>query len=87
MKSRSIAKTRTHEKCDFPYIKTPEDKHLVVLGLSKLKKKKTKTGVAGLGDDDSDQHDEYSFNDTVDDMDYDIVEAEPDYYNDNYDQI
>ena len=84
MKSRSILKTKTHEMCEFNYIKTYEDRHLAVLGLNK-KKKKTKTGIAGLDDDDSDQHDEYTFDDSADDMDYSIIDAEDNYVNDNYD--
>ena len=60
-----------HEKCTFPYIKMPEDKHLKVLGMDKKKKKANK----GYDDDDSQEHDEYEFDDEMDQMDYDIVDA------------
>ena len=75
MKSREIPKIRTHEMCSFPYIKVNEDKQLKVLGLDK-KKKKTRTGIAGLDEDDSQGHDEYSFDEEMDEMDYEIVDAE-----------
>jgi hypothetical protein len=70
MKSRSIQKMLVHEKCSFPYIKMPEDKHMKVLGVDKKKKK----GPAGY-DDDNQTHDGYSFYDEMDEMDYDIVDA------------
>jgi len=67
MKSRGIQRMLVHEKCSFPYIKTPEDKHLKVLGVDKKKKKGA--------DEDSQEHDGYSFDDEMDEMDYEIVDA------------
>lgn len=65
MKSRGIQKVTGHEKCEFPYIRTFEDKQLAILGLEKKKKR-----------DDEEDRDEYDFDEELDEMDYDIVDAD-----------
>lgn len=66
MKSRGIQITK-HEKCEFPYIITYEDKQLNMLGLGKGKKKKLNQV------EEESEEDEYDF-DEQDEMDYQIVE-------------
>lgn len=70
MKSRAIHKVSQHEKCEFRYIQKFEDKHLKILGIEKKKKKKSQIG--GMDDSEEEEHDEYSFNEDEDDMDYSI---------------
>lgn len=75
MTSRNIKRIESHEKCQFAYIKTFEDKQLAVLGLNK-KKKKTKMGMAGLDETDEEQLE--SFDNSIEDMDYNIVDVADD---------
>lgn len=66
MKSRGI-QISGHQKCEFPYIVTFEDKQLNMLGLGKGKKKKLKD----VEEENSD--DEYDF-DEDEELDYQIID-------------
>lgn len=75
LKSRYINKVLAHEQSKFPYIKKNDDPQLsLILG---LKKKKTRTGIAGMEESEEQIDDEYNYNEKFDEMDYDIV-SEPD---------
>jgi uncharacterized membrane protein YgcG len=73
LRSRGIQKIKDHEMVAFPYImKNIEDRHLKVLEVNK-KKKKTK---GFFDDEESQQKTEFSFDDSIDEMDYDIIDAD-----------